>query len=127
MKKGVRFIAVMLVAAVVVCAFAGCVSLDKTIVGKWENSGSSTSIEFKDDGSVTFDFGSITIMGVPVSGAIDGTYTVNTEKEPAEITIVPDLPFVNINLIFTAVYEEDVLTLNNSDWNLNYTLTKVEE
>ena len=42
MKKGVRFIAVMLVAAVIVCAFAGCESLDKTIVGKWENSGSST-------------------------------------------------------------------------------------
>ncbi|MBQ2775692.1 MAG: hypothetical protein IJF40_07395 [Clostridia bacterium] len=132
MKKIVRLVAVMLVAAVMVSAFAGCqASLDKAIIGKWTNADNTASVEFKEDGTVTFDFGSVTVLGFPIELKAEGTYTIDVEKEPAEIKFVPDSPinisFIDINLTFTAVYEDDVLTLNSSDLDITLSLTKVEE
>ena len=132
MKKIVRLVAVMLVAAVMVSAFAGCqASLDKEIIGKWTNADNTASVEFKEDGTVTFDFGSVTVLGFPIELKAEGTYTIDVEKEPAEIKFVPDSPinisFIDINLTFTAVYEDDVLTLNSSDLDITLSLTKVEE
>lgn len=132
MKKIVRLVAVMLVAAVMVSAFAGCqASLDKAIIGKWTNADNTASVEFREDGTATFDFGSVTVLGFPIELKSEGTYTIDIEKEPAEVTFVPESPisvsFVEVNLTFTAVYEDDVLTLSSSDFDLTLSLTKVEE
>lgn len=132
MKKMVRILAVVLIAAIMASAFAGCqVSLDKAIIGKWTNAENTATVEFREDATVTFDFGSVTILGFPIDLKADGTYTIDIEKESAEIEFVPDSPinisFVDIKLIFTATYEDGVLTLNSADLNRTFSLTKVEE
>lgn len=131
MKKAVRILAAVLVVAVVACAFAGCqVSLDKAIIGKWTNADNTASVEFREDGTATFDFGSVKLLGFPIDLKAEGTYTLDIEKEPAEVTFAPDTPinisFIDVNLTFTAVYEDDVLTLSSTDLDLTLTLTKAE-
>ena len=132
MKKAVRILAVMLIAAIMVSAFAGCqASLDKAIIGKWTNADNSANVEFREDGTVTFDFGSVKVFGIPIELKAEGAYGLDLEKEPAEIKFVPDSPInislVEVKLIFTAVYEDGVLTLNSTDLDLTLSLTKVEE
>ena len=133
MKKTLRLIAAILVVAIIACAFAGCEKpLDKAIIGSWQSPDANvkTTVEFREDGTATFDFGSITILGLKLNGQMDGTYTLDIEKEPAEIVIVPKLPIGNIGisaeLKFTVTYEEDVLTLKNDDLNLSYAMVRTE-
>ncbi len=131
MKKAVRILAVVLVIAVAACVFAGCqASLDKVIVGKWTNADNTASVEFREDGTATFDFGSVKALGFPIELKADGTYNLDIEKEPAQITFVPNTPinisFIDVNLTFTATYEDEVLTLSSSDLNLTLGLTKVQ-
>ncbi len=132
MKKISRVVAVVLVAAIMVSAFGGCqASLDKTIIGRWTNEDKTATVEFREDGTVSFDFGSVTVFGFSKDIKAEGAYIIDVEKEPAEIKFIPDSPisvsFVEINLTFTAVYEDDVLTLSSTDFDLVLSLTKVEE
>ena len=135
MKKSLRIIAAILVVAVIACAFAGCEKpLDKVIIGSWQSPdpNAKTTVEFREDGTATFDFGSITVFGFKINGQMDGTYTLDIEKEPAEIVIVPKLPIGNIGisaeLKFTVTYdsEQGVLTLKNDDLKLEYAMVKTE-
>lgn len=134
LKKSLRIIAAILVAVIVVCAFAGCEKpLDKAILGSWQSPDAKvkTTVEFREDGTATFDFGSITILGFKLNGQMDGTYTLDVEKEPAEIVIVPKLPIGNIGITvelkFTVTYEEGVLKLKNDDLKLEYAMVRTED
>lgn len=134
MKKYLKVIAAVLVAVLMLCSLAGCQkSLDKAIIGSWESPdpNNNTTIEFREDNTVTFDFGSITILGVKRGKSVNGTYTLDMEKEPAQVNIVIPRRVisaigVDYTLTFNVIYEDEVLTLSNSDMNIQCSLVRSE-
>ena len=121
MKKTLRLTALVMAVAIIVCAFAGCgAKIDKLIVGKWSDSQNNVTIEFKEDGTFQYDSSNLNILGISVGTSVSGTYKVDTEADPATVTIVPEIAF-------TASYNKDnkVLTLNNDSWG-TLNLTEVE-
>lgn len=132
MKKILRAAALIMAVAIVVCAFAGCTAkIDKLIVGKWSDSQNNATVEFKDDGTFQYDSSNLNILGISVGTSVSGTYTVNTEADPATVTIVPEIAIAGFKagteIIFTASYNKDskVLTLSNDKWG-TLNLTEVE-
>lgn len=132
MKKILRAAALIMAVAIVVCAFAGCTAkIDKLIVGKWSDSQNNATVEFKDDGTFQYDSSNINILGFSVGTSVSGTYTVNTEADPATVTIVPEMTIASIKagteITFTASYNKDskVLTLSNDKLG-TLNLTEVE-
>lgn len=134
MKKILRAAALIMAVAIVVCAFAGCGarrSLDRLIVGKWSDSQNNATVEFKDDGTFQYDSSNLNILGISVGTSVSGTYTVDTEADPATVTIVPEIAIAGFKagteIIFTASYNKDskVLTLSNDKWG-TLNLTEVE-
>lgn len=132
MKKILRAAALIMAVAIVVCAFAGCTAkIDKLIVGKWSDSQNNATVEFKDDGTFQYDSSNLNILGISVGTSVSGTYTVNTEADPATVTIVPEIAIAGFKagteITFTASYNKDskVLTLSNDKWG-TLNLTEVE-
>lgn len=132
MKKILRAAALIMAVAIVVCAFAGCTAkIDKLIVGKWNDSQNNATVEFKDDGTFQYDSSNLNILGISVGTSVSGTYTVNTEADPATVTIVPEIAIAGFKagteITFTASYNKDskVLTLSNDKWG-TLNLTEVE-
>lgn len=123
MKNTLRITAVIMAAALIVCAFAGCgAKLDKTIIGKWEDVDNRAAFEFKDDGTFSYNSDNLTVLGISLGASVTGKYTVNTETEPATVTVTPEIAIAGFkagtDIVFTASYDskEKVLTLSNSDW-----------
>lgn len=132
MKKTLRLTALVMAVAIIVCAFAGCgAKIDKLIVGKWSDSQNNATIEFKEDGSFQYDSSNLNILGISVGTSVSGTYKVDTEADPATVTIVPEIAIAGFKagteITFTASYNKDnkVLTLNNDSWG-TLNLTEVE-
>ena len=118
--------------AIIVCAFAGCgAKIDKLIVGKWSDSQNNATIEFKEDGTFQYESSNLNILGISVGTSVSGTYKVDTEADPATVTIVPEIAIAGFKagteITFTASYNKDnkVLTLNNDSWG-TLNLTEVE-
>ncbi len=133
MKKTLRLTAVVMAVAIIVCAFAGCgAKLDKLIVGKWSDSKNNATIEFKEDGTFQYESSNINILGLSVGSSVSGTYKVDTEADPATVTIVPEgtisIIKAGVEATFTATYNKDSKTLTLSNDKLGtLTLTAVEE
>lgn len=132
MKKTLKLTALVMAVAILVCAFAGCTAkLDKLIVGKWSDEQNKVTVEFKDDGTFKFDSSNLNILGLSIGTSVSGTYKVNTEADPATVTIVPEIAIAGFKagteITFTASYNKDnkVLTLNNDSWG-TLNLTEVE-
>ena len=110
----------------------GCgAKIDKLIVGKWSDSQNNATIEFKEDGTFQYDSSNLNILGISVGTSVSGTYKVDTEADPATVTIVPEIAIAGFKagteITFTASYNKDnkVLTLNNDSWG-TLNLTEVE-
>ena len=123
MKNTLRITAVIMAAALIVCAFAALgAKLDKTIIGKWEDVVNRAAFEFKDDGTFSYNSDNLTVLGISLGASVTGKYTVNTETEPATVTVTPEIAIAGFkagtDIVFTASYDskEKVLTLSNSDW-----------
>lgn len=132
MKKTLKLTALVMAVAIFVCAFAGCTAkLDKLIVGKWSDEQNKVTVEFKDDGTFKFESSNLNILGLSIGTSVSGTYKVNTEADPATVTIVPEIAIAGFKagteITFTASYNKDnkVLTLNNDSWG-TLNLTEVE-
>lgn len=132
MKKTLRLTALVMAVAIIVCAFASCgAKIDKLIVGKWSDSQNNATIEFKEDGTFQYDSSNLNILGISVGTSVSGTYKVDTEADPATVTIVPEIAIAGFKagteITFTASYNKDnkVLTLNNDSWG-TLNLTEVE-
>ena len=73
----------------------------------------------------------LNILGISVGTSVSGTYKVDTEADPATVTIVPEIAIAGFKagteITFTASYNKDnkVLTLNNDSWG-TLNLTEVE-
>ena len=123
MKNTLRITAVIMAVALVVCSFAGCgAKLDKTIIGKWEGVDNRAAFEFKDDGTFSYNSDNLTVLGISLGASVTGKYTVDTEVEPATVTVTPEIAIAGLkagtDIVFTASYDskEKILTLSNSDW-----------
>ncbi len=133
MKKTLRLTAVVMAVAIIVCAFAGCgAKLDKLIVGKWSDSKNNATIEFREDRTFQYESSNINILGLSVGSSVSGTYKVDTEADPATVTIVPEgtisIIKAGVEATFTATYNKDSKTLTLSNDKLGtLTLTAVEE
>ena len=78
MKKYTGALAIILVCAVFVTAFAGCMANpEKQIIGKWKDSTGIVGYEFLEDGTVKFS-----VLGIPVTG----TYTMDKKAETVTLT-----------------------------------------
>ena len=70
-------------------------------------------------------------VSISVGTSVSGTYKVDTEADPATVTIVPEIAIAGFKagteITFTASYNKDnkVLTLNNDSWG-TLNLTEVE-
>ena len=133
MKKTLKLTALVMAVAILVCAVAGCTAkLDKLIVGKWSDEQNKVTVEFKDDGTFKFESSNLNILGLSIGTSISGTYKVNTESDPATVTVAPEKAFagfkVGAEITFTAAYDKDskVLKLTNDKLG-TLNLTKVEE
>lgn len=131
MKTALKLTAILTVVAIVVCAFAACgAKLDKQIIGKWSDEDSKYTVEFKEDGTFNYKSEGVNILGVSLGADVNGTYTVNTEADPATVTVVPEISIgsfkAGAQVVFTATYEDGVLTLSNDTIGSN-SLTMVEE
>ncbi len=131
MKTALKLTALVMIAAIVVCAFAACTaSLEKQIVGKWSDADSKYTVEFKEDGTFNYKADGVNILGVSLGADVNGTYTVDTEADPATVTVVPEISIgsfkAGTQVTFTATYEDGVLTLSNDNIGSN-SLTKVEQ
>ena len=132
MKKTLRLTALVMAVAIIVCAFAGCgAKIDKLIVGKWSDSQNNATIEFKEDGTFQYDSSNLNILGLSVGKSVSGTYKVDTEADPATVTIVPEIAIAGFKagteITFTAAYDKDskVLKLTNDKLG-TLNLTEVE-
>lgn len=102
MKKLTGVLAVILICAVFITAFAGCLaSPEKQIIGKWKDSAGIIGYEFLDDGTVKFS-----VLNVPVSG----TYTLDKKAETVTIT---GTVLVSITKTYKYVIEESSLVLTD--------------
>lgn len=133
MKKTLKLTALVMAVAILVCALAGCTAkLDKLIVGKWSDEQNKVTVEFKDDGTFKFESSNLNILGLSIGTSVSGTYKVNTEADPATVTVAPEKAFagfkVGAEITFTAAYDKDskVLKLTNDKLG-TLNLTKVEE
>jgi Family of unknown function (DUF5640) len=78
LKRFTQVLAIILVCAVFVTAFAGCLaSPQKQIIGKWKDSTGIVGYEFMEDGTAEFS-----VLGVPVKG----TYTMDTKEQTVTLT-----------------------------------------
>lgn len=103
MKKLSSVLAVILVCAVFVTAFAGCAVMpEKQIIGKWKDSTGIVGYEFLEDGTVKFS-----VLGVPVSG----TYTM--DKKAETVTLTGTIFVKSISETYKYQIEESKLTLTN--------------
>lgn len=90
------------------------------------------TVEFKDDGTFKFESSNLNILGLSIGTSVSGTYKVNTEPDPATVTVAPEKAFagfkVGAEITFTAAYDKDskVLKLTNDKLG-TLNLTKVEE
>ena len=116
MKKLTRALSVILICAVLVTAFTGCMANpEKQILGKWKDSVGIVGYEFLEDGTVKF-----TVMGIPVTG----TYTMDKKEET--VTLTGSAPLVgDISHTYKFVIEESKLTLTDAGSNTTTTYTRV--
>jgi hypothetical protein len=104
MKKIRGVLAIFLVCAVFVTAFAGCMaSPEKQIIGKWKDSTGIVGYEFFEDGTAEFS-----VLGVPVKG----TYTMDTKAET--VTITGTVLVTSITKTYTYALEESSLVLTDT-------------
>lgn len=115
MKKLISVLAVILVCAVLVTAFAGCAVMpQKQIIGKWKDSTGIVGYEFMEDGTAKF-----TVLGVPVNG----TYTMDNKEET--ITMSGTVLVKEVSRTYKYKIEENKLTL--TDVSSGDTATYVRE
>lgn len=104
MKIFAKALTLILVCAVFVTAFAGCMaSPEKQIIGKWKDSTGIVGYEFFEDGTAEFS-----VLGVPVKG----TYTLDTKAET--VTITGTVLVSSITKTYTYVLEESSLVLTDT-------------
>lgn len=130
MKTALKVTALVLAVAIIACAFAACsAKIDKQIIGKWSDADSKYTVEFKEDGTFNYKSDGVNFLGVSLGADVNGTYTVDTEADPATVTVVPEISIgsfkAGAEVVFTATYEDGVLTLSNDNIGSN-SLTKVE-
>lgn len=131
MKTALKMTALVLVVAILACAFAACSKpLDKQIIGKWSDADGKYTVEFKEDGTFNYKTDGVSILGVSLGADVKGTYTVDVESDPAKLTVVPEISIgsfkAGAEIVFTATYEDGVLTLSNDTLG-SASLTEVEE
>lgn len=103
MKIFAKALTLILVCAVFVTAFAGCMaSPEKQIIGKWKDSTGMVGYEFMEDGTAKF-----TVLGVPVNG----TYTMDKKEET--ITMTGTVLIKSISKTYKYQIEESKLTLTD--------------
>ncbi|NLX93660.1 MAG: hypothetical protein GXZ02_07325 [Clostridiales bacterium] len=105
MKKLISVLAVLLVCAVFITAFTGCMANpEKQIIGKWKDSAGIIGYEFFEDGTVKFSV---------LIGNVNGTYTMDKKEET--VTLTGTIPVINKSISETYKYliEENKLTLTD--------------
>jgi hypothetical protein len=107
MKKFTGVLAIILVCAVFVTAFAGCTaSPEKQILGKWKDSTGIVGYEFMEDGTVKFS-----VLGIPITG----TYTL--DKKAETVTLTGTVLVKSITKIYKYQIEESTLILTDTSTN----------
>ncbi len=103
MKKIVGITALILVCAVFITAFAGCIASPKAqIIGEWKDSAGLVGYKFSEGGVTEFS-----VLGVPVTG----TYTMDTEAET--VTLTGTVLIKSVTKTYKYVIEENSLTLTD--------------
>lgn len=103
MKKLTGVFAIILVCAVFVTAFSGCLANpEKDILGKWKDSAGIIGYEFLEGGVVKFS-----VFGVPV----DGTYTM--DKKDETVTLTGTVLVKSISQTYKYQIEENSLILTD--------------
>lgn len=104
MRKIVGVAALILVCAVFITAFAGClVSPKAQIIGEWKDSTGLIGYKFSEGGVAEFS-----VLSVPVKG----TYTMDTKAET--VTLTGTVLIKSVTQTYKYVIEENTLTLTDA-------------
>lgn len=129
MKQVKRFGALFVVLALVVTLFASCgVPVEKAIIGSWRDSTGGFGLDLMEGGKARIVAGDFTIpiLNIKLNNGQDATYVITKDDNDVNYLTVSFTFAVPVNLEFTFTLDDDILKLNYTKANLNYTLTRVD-
>lgn len=126
MKNVKKLAAILLTLVMVVSVFSACdikITPAQKLIGSWRDSTGTMGFEFFENGICKVTLLDINILGFPVNGALDGTYTVTKgEDDLNHLTVVCSIRSINFTREYTFDVDKSSLRLTDVSNGESYVL-----